>query len=543
VDNDKIVKLDVDYAQILANKDDYNLLDGDRIVFRSIPETIENVVNISGAVINPGQYELKPNMKLADLVKLGILRENAIIDTLYISRINPDLKTKTYLKVNLAEAINDPSNENNILLSKGDVVTVYEKSRFKDKFSVSITGPLRFPGTFSLDYDGQLTINDLVFLSGGLKEDASNIAYVFRENEAKVGGIEYIYFDIEKAVSDPASEDNLVLRPKDKVRIISNGLFYEDAYIAIEGAVKNPGEILFDKTLSVRDIIILSGGLKREAAPYRIDVFRINFDDRKKTQTLVANISINENFEIEGKDFQLMPYDQIIVRRAPEFELQQNVSVSGEVIYPGKYALLNDNSTISDLVRQCGGITDEAFLGGATLYRNEEGVGYIIINLEDILNNQKKSKFDVILKRGDILNIPKRSTLVTIKGATKASMIYTENLLNQGRFNVAYEKGKNAKYYVNEYAGGFADNADKSNITVTKPTGKIERTKRFLFWKIYPEVTEGSVVNVPVKQAKAKKPGETEKERKDIDWGEVLADSIAQATTILSLVLLLRNLD
>jgi protein involved in polysaccharide export with SLBB domain len=541
IENDKVRKLDIDYEEILSQNRDYTLVNGDKVSFRAIPEIIENVVSISGAVYNPGQYELKDNMKISDLIDLSILRENAITDTIFVERINPDQKTRSYLKVNLTDALANVNGEKNILLKKGDRVSIYEESRYKDVYSVQINGPLRFPGAFSLDYEGELTVNDLVFLAGGLKKEASNIAYIFRENDAKVGGIEYIYFDIFNAVNDKFSSDNLKLKPNDNVRIIGNGLFYEDAYISVSGAVKNPGEFLYDESVNIRDIVILAGGLKREAAPYRIDVFRINFDDKKKTQTLVANIKIDENFEVEGKDFKLSPYDQIIVRTAPEFELQQNVTVSGEAVYPGSYALLKDNSTISDLIRQCGGVTDEAFLGGATLYRAEDGIGYIIINLDDILSN-KNSKFDVILKKGDKLDIPKRNTLVSIKGATKANLNYSSKLLNQGGFNVAFEKGKNAKYYINEYAGGFADNADRSNVTITKPTGKIERTKRFLFWRIYPEVTEGSVVNVPAKATKLDKI-EGEKERKDIDWGEVLADSIAQATTILSLVLLLRNIN
>jgi len=65
--------------------------------------------------------------------------------------------------------------------------------------------------------------------------------------------------------------------------------------------------------------------------------------------------------------------------------------------------------------------------------------------------------------------------------------------------------------------------------------------KRFLFFRNYPDVKPGSKITVGYKIAK--KENTLNGEKKDIDWGSVLADSIAQATTVLSLILLLQSVD
>ena len=74
------------------------------------------------------------------------------------------------------------------------------------------------------------------------------------------------------------------------------------------------------------------------------------------------------------------------------------------------------------------------------------------------------------------------------------------------------------------------------------PNGEIKRTKNFLFFKTYPKVRKGSIVKVGT--AKKKKPqnqGKNDKEK--ADWGNVLSNAVTQATAILSLILLVQNID
>jgi len=106
--------------------------------------------------------------------------------------------------------------------------------------------------------------------------------------------------------------------------------------------------------------------------------------------------------------------------------------------------------------------------------------------------------------------------------------------------NVAYFEGKRANYYVNNFAAGVNDNGDKNKITVEHSNGRVESTRRTLFGRVYPKVYKGSIINVGAKTAKEIR---EKKDKKDIDWAKVVADSIAQATGVLSLILLIQRLN
>jgi hypothetical protein len=114
--------------------------------------------------------------------------------------------------------------------------------------------------------------------------------------------------------------------------------------------------------------------------------------------------------------------------------------------------------------------------------------------------------------------------------------------LTQNKINVSYVKGKDAKYYIDNFAGGIAKEGSPDKITVTDASGKVRRTKSFLFFRSYPEVGPGSVIQVGYKDAKSEE-SETVKKEGEVKWGEVLASSIAQATAILSIILLIQNVN
>ena len=241
-----------------------------------------------------------------------------------------------------------------------------------------------------------------------------------------------------------------------------------------------------------------------------------------------------------SSEFKLEPFDQIVVRSVHQFELQQFVTIEGEVKFPGPYAIIDDNEKLTNLIKRAGGLTEESFPAGATLYREDGGTGFVVLRLDEAL----KSNNDIhnfILKKGDVITIPKQKDLVTITGATRAIELYPENIVKSGKINVAYHKRKRAKWYVDEYAAGIGENGRSRLITVEYPNGEIKRTKKFLFFKVYPQVTEGSIVKVGVKPPKPPKAAGEKREK--IDWGKTLADSLAQATAILSLVLLVQSLN
>ena len=543
IENDQEKILDVNYLELEKEGYNFDLKNGDIVTVKEISSSASNFVIATGAVENQGRFAFKEGERISDLIRKAVLLENAITDIVYLKRLDGNLKTINYNFINLTEIIKNPGSESDLYLKKGDEIVIEALSSFADRFKIEIEGAVRNPKEIDLDAGREIKVSDAVFLSGGLKEDAMDFAYIFRKNNKDAKTQEYIYVDLKQAVEQPQSTANITLEPLDRLLVYSRNNYMDESFVKVDGAVRNPGEFLFNESLTLRDVLMLAGGLRREASLDRVDIYRLEFGEEKSTRVLVANLRLDDNLNIKSgtANFNLEPFDQIFVRTAPNFELQRNVYVSGEVRYPGTYALLSDNTKLATIIREAGGLTQESFPEGATLIRNNENVGYIIIDLNAAIKNPK-SYNNIILQDGDEIFIPKQNNIVSITGATKAFELYPERILQQNKINVNFVKGKSAKYYIDTYAGGVAKNGSTNKITVTDASGKVLKTKKFLFFNSYPEVGPGSIIQVGFKDTEDKSAGKA-KEDGDVKWGEVLASSIAQATAILSIILLIQNVN
>jgi protein involved in polysaccharide export with SLBB domain len=251
----------------------------------------------------------------------------------------------------------------------------------------------------------------------------------------------------------------------------------------------------------------------------------------------------------ENAAFELMPFDQVFVRKSPDYEVQQGVAVKGEIVYPGEYVITNKNERISDLLQRSGGLTNFSYLEGAKLVRinpayelelrekqkevrqsllakrlennntglqrsntygnnpampnsmveedsiavlamavsrvKEQPTEAIGINLSEIIQNPG-SKYDLILQPGDTLHVPKELQTVKMSGA----LLYPAS--------ARFDKSKGFKRYVAD-AGGFTKQADKKRAYVVYANGSVDKTENFLFIKNYPKVKPGAQIIVPTK--------------------------------------------
>ena len=424
----------------------------------------------------------------------------------------------------------------------GDELVVYKQAVHSDAAYINIKGAVRHEGRFNLKPNGDIRVKDLILLAGGLRDDAFEHALLYRSKLNNKKDYEVLRLSVRDIMETGKLGQNIFLQPYDSLIILSQSNFEEAPFVEISGAVKAPGRYAYGKGISVRDIITLANGFSYFAATNRIDIFRVLIKENEPIKTIVKSITNKLSLEDNSKDaeFELEPYDLIVVRGLPEFRLQQLVQVEGEVKYPGPYALVNPNERLSDLVRRAGGFTAEAFPSGASLYRSKDSIGYVVISLDQVMSNPS-SRANIILSEGDYLFIPKQKDLVRIAGATNVHDLYPEKVVSgNNAISVAYDGARSAKYYIDQFAAGVSKNGDPDKVTVEHPNGKVDRTKHFLFFKIYPKVSKGAVINVGYKE---QKPERLKKDRKDVDWAKVVADSIAQATAILSLILLIDRLN
>ncbi len=540
IQNDKKLILDVPYADILSKGGDFVLKRGDKVTVFSIHTDVEDVVYVKGEVRTEASYQFQSGMKLSELLKKIEFTNESNLQFAFIKRKNTN-KTFSLLRVNL-EAIQKGSAADDVILNAEDELIVYKQDLFVDKAFVTVEGAARLPGKYDLNPNSDVRIKDLVLLAGGLKPDAFNYAFLFRVKSSNKRDYEIIRIGIKEVMEGQKQDDNIFIKPFDSLVILSQTSFSDLAYVEISGAVKLPGRFAYGTGMSANDLISLANGFTYFAATNRIDIFRVVIKNNEPTKTIVKSIVSTKNLaELDaGSDFKLDPYDIVVVRSQPEFQFQQMVQLDGEVIYPGPYALLSPNEKISDLIKRAGGLTLEAFPEGATLYRSVDNIGYVVLDLKEAID-KPNSRYNFIMKESDVIFIPKQKDLVRIAGATNAKDLYPEKmLLNNNTISVAYHEGKTAKFYIDHYAAGVSKSGDYDKITVEHANGKIERSKNFIFWKSYPKVYKGSVINVGYKDVV---PEKQKKDRKDVDWAKVVADTIGQATAILSLILLIDRLN
>ena len=511
-----------------------------------------NRVSINGAVKSPGKFETKENETLSDLLfYAGGLSENAYKKSIKLTRIiDGELKIVdiNYDQFDFFTPI------------AGDI---FEVDRVIEKYNnrVIVNGAVYRPGTFSV-FDG-MTIKDLIEKADGLKSDVFlDKAYVTRTN--KDYSTATIAINLENELKNP----NFVLMEEDVLNILSINDLNEENYIEISGEINNPGVFPYSKNITLSDLILLAGGFKENASSNRIEINRRFSSDEELNENKITEIltfDLGKNFE--NSSIAIKPYDQVIVRKNPNFYVQQYARVEGEIMYPGKYAISSKNERISDLIERSGGFKNMAYLKGATLIRltefaeiqsdltkkiknlknlknkvsNKEGtlteseillIQRIDEDLKNIENNKndnqilssyakserineiiKKnsieenipiskseaigidlesiidspgSKSDLLLKEGDVIIVPKKLETVRLRG----ELLYPTT--------VRFFQGKSLKYYINS-SGGFDTKAKRSGTYIIYANGDVARTKKFLFFNIYPKAEPGSEVIVPKK--------------------------------------------
>ena len=356
------------------------------------------------------------------------------------------------------------------------------------------------------------------------------MAYIFRKDLENPAKMEYITISLE---SDLDKE----LQPGDQLNIYDNTTYTNVGEVRVNGAVKSPFGTTYDPSLTVHDLLTMAGGFEVGAAYDRVEVFRLNMTE-KSSSFEVITLEVDEDYNPKT-DFQLQPFDQIVVRLTPDFTTGRTVELNGRVKYPGVY-LLDDNKTqLWEIIEQAGGLLDDAD-PYARVMRTHEGRGNIGVNLEKAKSNKKHLDSDLILMDGDVINITRQENIVIIREIGTRMGQYVPADFSAASKTIVYDGSHNAAWYVRHYAGGFQKVANKNSVTVTFPNNQTEGTKRGLFGiRRYPTVEPGGVVTVSIDREKREKL-DTPKEK--VNWSNTFNQSITTMTAVVSLVVLLKNL-
>jgi len=515
VRNGKVVsRMDI-YDYLVNGKidGDIRVQDNDNIIVGYYLKRAE----ITGMIKRPGIYEIKPEEKLMDVIRYsGGFNDKAYRARLKIQRITS--KERKILDVS-------EENYDSFELTTGDSIHV---ETVLDRFEniITIQGAVMRPGDFSLD--NSPTLKKLIENAQGLREDAfvGRISVLRTREDLTIQNISLNYSDIINNVIP-----DLVLTRLDQVIVPSKFDMAESAYVSVEGEVNNikfnvnDGKFPYTIDMTLEDLLVQAGGLKESAYNSEVEVIR-----RKRNSIAgAANAQISEVFKFnvnrdlsmnsKESNFVLMPFDQITVRKSPNYVEQQTIFLEGEVLIPGPYTIINKNDKISDIIKRAGGLTELSYPEGATLLRRtlvrnleqptdfeqveqsetsikkgaiigdvpnvkEESIG---IKLKNILKSPGSFE-DLIVQEGDIIRIPKRLETVQVTG----SVLYPTT--------VKYGKGMSFTDYISQ-SGGFTVQSLKKSSYVKYPNGNVDRTRRFLFFNVYPKVEPGSEIYVPLRTA------------------------------------------
>ncbi len=526
----QIIKtLDVyEYLMNPDSKQDFFLENNDYIF---VP-TSGRVVKINGQIKRPQGYELVEKENLEALINYaGGFDAGAYRKRIQIKRFLNNQETVmdiNYDSLSLAKKDFELWDGDNVLIRK-----------IPEGFNnyVELTGPVKLPGKYELKSGDR--ISDIVTRAEGVLYDVfDSRAYIIRLNPDF--SKKYIPFNLKDVLENPNSINNSKLQNLDIIKIFSKSYFKDEFVFSVTGAVRSPGNFMYGDGITLKDALYLAGGLRKEAAKNRIEISRaVDFVSTSgimtPIRTIIKTIQVADDFKIDktSEGFIIQPYDQIFVRVAPDFVLQQNITLKGEVMYPGLYPILNKDEKITDVINRAGGLTQWAFPEGAKLVREELNAGFLFFKLQDVMNDSS-SKYNYIVRGGDVLTIPKVEQLVQISGLIQYPGIETLKLIS-----APYTKGKSARYYINNYGLGFDKNADRKQTYVIETGGYIHKTKHFLFVKLYPKVPKGSAIVVPRKiiiDDKKKKASEP------INWNKAIENFTIKLTGLATLYLIFTNL-
>jgi len=502
--NQTAKSVDIYRFLIDADPSDNIILKNNDVLF--IPPA-EKKVQVVGQFQRNAIFELKESESLKDLVRFaGGYTQDAYQAKIQIHR--KAQKRQQIIDVTLNN-IADTYLMNGDSISNSKVLELYENR-------VTVKGSVYRPGEY--EWIPDMSLLDLIIKADSITPDAFQTrGLINRENKDLTTSI--IPFNVAEVLNGTS---NIKLQKEDVVLIKSHFDLREERNISVSGEVNAPGKFMWSENMTLGDAIFLAEGFTEGADSTFIEVARrLNYEEASQlSNQLVHTFTLNmaRNLGLESKDanFMLKAYDQVSVRRAPGFRNNGTVLISGEVVYAGSFAISNKNQRISDLVNLAKGITPQAFIEGATLNRYSEELGeeQVAINLKDILQ-KPGGESDLFLRNGDQLYVPEFMQTVKISGNV------------QNPFSIAFEEGKNAKYYI-EQCGGFNFDANKKKVYVRYANGSTAVKKGIIFKK-YPEVKPGSLVVVP--QKPEKKPGSGEW----IAVVSVLSSLALSAATIINL--------
>ena len=478
------------------------LEDGDFIAIGKALTNYKNRIQILGSVNRAGDYELKANLKVADLIELaGGLKADAFYKRAILYRTNNDLQQES-VNIDLSKAI-EKETTNNIVLQKEDLLVIASIYDIKENYFVTLQGEVNQTGVFP--YTKGMTIGELILKANGFKEAASGSSIELvrrvRDDNDKIANI--IHVEVEKDLSIKSTDKDIALEPFDQVYVRAAVGFRNLKKVYVQGEANYTGQYIMDKpNMTIGDLLKRAGGVLNSsnvkgALLIRRTIFYNNVSNENdylnKLEELRARYvdSTNSGFT-ESAKIKLSQLNkeinELYVKKIKNQETSVDIGNLSKSSDPrnkkdttSKTKNKTEQENIEDLKTA---LQARVFKNLRDVTVNEDQYQFVSINLEKIIASPSASKYDIQLQEGDILYIPTFNETVSVSG----DVLYP--------VAVKYEEGATLKDYINQ-AGGFNNTALKSKAYVVEANGVVKRTHQFFGIRFYPEIAAGAQIFVP----------------------------------------------
>jgi protein involved in polysaccharide export with SLBB domain len=443
------------------------------------------IVDVSGSVKRPMAFEMRKNESIKTLLDYaGGFSGNAYKEQVRLIRRSGRLKTVYNIK---------EFDLTDFKVTDGDSLSV---DSMLDRYEnmVEVKGAVFRAGMYRLGEE-VTSVKSLIEAADGLMEEAFTARAVIRRTKPN-RTLEVISVDVQGILDGSVAD--MPLQNEDVLFIPTLQERMTERTVTIQGEVQFPGNYEYADNESIEDLVLRAGGLTDAASTIKVDVSRRIRDAKalKAGQEISKTFSfaLNDGFVVDGqKDFTLEPYDIVQIRKSPGYMEPRNVTVKGEVIFEGEFALSKKNQRLSDMIEAAGGVTDQAYIKGARLERtmtederarlkavlemarqnadDKDSVKIsqletsdrfsVGIDLEKALANPG-GDYDIVVRDGDRLIVPEYNGTVKISG----------NVLFPN--TVAFMNGKDYKYYINQ-AGGFGERSKKSKTYIVYQNGTVSQ--------------------------------------------------------------------
>ena len=167
IDNNSVKTITVDEV----GADNLNLFNGDEILVNSIQGIPTDLVYVNSSTGISGEYQFSEGERVYDMVlKSNSFSDDLFLESAYLVRTSEDY-TKDYIILDIAEIVQEPTSESNILIQEYDELFFLSKRDYMDDFEITISGAVRLPNTFS--FGEGITLADVLMMAGGLAQEAS----------------------------------------------------------------------------------------------------------------------------------------------------------------------------------------------------------------------------------------------------------------------------------------------------------------------------------------------------------------------------------